>query len=114
MNLFQRRTVAKKNAGNVAGFLLWSWPVVNTNFSASVFQQSLSAGVTFFREQISSGSITLIADIDGLWGLAFENGGKASVPDALYFTAGLNGEADGLFGSIVPVPKDAHGGGDDD
>jgi uncharacterized protein (TIGR03118 family) len=41
--------------------------------------------------------------IDGLWGLAFGNGGKAGVPDALYFTAGLNGEADGLFGSLVPA-----------
>ncbi|MGD0743894.1 MAG: TIGR03118 family protein [Verrucomicrobiota bacterium] len=46
--------------------------------------------------------------IDGLWGLVFGNGGKAGVPDALYFTAGLNGEADGLFGSIVPEPKKAH------
>jgi uncharacterized protein (TIGR03118 family) len=46
--------------------------------------------------------------IDGLWGLAFGNGGKAGVPDALYFTAGLNGEADGLFGSIVPAPKKSH------
>lgn len=43
--------------------------------------------------------------IDGLWGLAFGNGSKAGVSDALYFTAGLNGEADGLFGSIVPEPK---------
>jgi uncharacterized protein (TIGR03118 family) len=46
--------------------------------------------------------------ISGLWGLAFGNGGKAGVPDALYFTAGLNGEADGLFGSIVPAPKKVH------
>ena len=46
--------------------------------------------------------------IDGLWGLAFGNGGKAGVPDALYFTAGLNGEADGLFGSISPAPKKLH------
>jgi uncharacterized protein (TIGR03118 family) len=43
--------------------------------------------------------------ISGLWGLAFGNGGKAGVPGALYFTAGLNGEADGLFGSIVPAHK---------
>ncbi|MDB6017209.1 MAG: hypothetical protein JWR19_1698 [Pedosphaera sp.] len=42
--------------------------------------------------------------IDGLWGLAFGNGGNGGVPAALYFTAGLNGEADGLFGSIVPAP----------
>jgi len=45
---------------------------------------------------------------DGLWGLSFGNGGKAGVPDALYFTAGLNGEADGLFGSIVPVKQKSH------
>jgi uncharacterized protein (TIGR03118 family) len=52
--------------------------------------------------------------IDGLWGLAFGNGGRAGVPDALYFTAGLNGEADGLFGSIVPAPKKKHHGHDND
>lgn len=48
--------------------------------------------------------------IDGLWGLAFGNGGKAGVPGALYFTAGLNGESDGMFGSIVPVPSKEHKG----
>jgi uncharacterized protein (TIGR03118 family) len=46
--------------------------------------------------------------IDGLWGLAFGNGGTAGVSDALYFTAGPNGEADGLFGSIVPTPRKSH------
>lgn len=38
--------------------------------------------------------------IDGLWGLKFGNGTKAGVPDILYFTAGPNGESDGLFGSL--------------
>jgi uncharacterized protein (TIGR03118 family) len=43
--------------------------------------------------------------IDGLWGLIFGNGGDGGNPDTLYFTAGLNGETDGLFGSLaVPVP----------
>lgn len=51
--------------------------------------------------------------IDGLWGLAFGNGGKGGVPAALYFTAGSNGEADGLFGSIVPAPVN-HGHRDRD
>jgi uncharacterized protein (TIGR03118 family) len=46
--------------------------------------------------------------IDGLWAITFGNGGKAGVPDALYFTAGLNSEADGLFGSIVPAPTKPH------
>jgi uncharacterized protein (TIGR03118 family) len=49
--------------------------------------------------------------IDGLWGLEFGNGARAGVPDALYFTAGLNGESDGLFGSIIPAPKVPHGHG---
>jgi uncharacterized protein (TIGR03118 family) len=46
--------------------------------------------------------------IDGLWSLAFGNGGSAGVPDTLYFTAGPNGEADGLFGSLTPAPKEKH------
>lgn len=40
--------------------------------------------------------------IDGLWGLAFGNGSKAGSTNALYFTAGLNGENDGLFGTVTP------------
>jgi len=57
-----------------------------------------------FRGFLQNPDETPIA-IDGLWGLTFGNGGKAGVPEALYFTAGLNGEADGLFGSIVPTKK---------
>jgi uncharacterized protein (TIGR03118 family) len=51
--------------------------------------------------------------IEGLWGLAFGNGGAAGVPGTLYFTAGLAGEAHGLFGGIVPIlaPGNSHGNG---
>jgi uncharacterized protein (TIGR03118 family) len=43
--------------------------------------------------------------IDGLWALAFGNNGPGFDPNKLYFTAGINDEADGLFGSImVPEP----------
>jgi uncharacterized protein (TIGR03118 family) len=45
---------------------------------------------------------------DGLWALKFGNSGPGFSPDTLYFTAGLNGEADGLFGSLqseVPEPS---------
>ena len=38
--------------------------------------------------------------IDGLWGLEFGNGGSAGSADTLYFAAGPNDEADGLFGMI--------------
>jgi uncharacterized protein (TIGR03118 family) len=42
--------------------------------------------------------------IPGLWGLRFPTGSLNVVPGALYFTAGLNHEADGLFGDIIPRP----------
>lgn len=40
--------------------------------------------------------------INGLWGLAFGNGGLAGDTSTLFFASGLNDEADGLFGSIEP------------
>ena len=46
--------------------------------------------------------------IDGLWGLAFGNGGAAGRPGTLYFSAGPNGESNGLFGSLDPVLEDHH------
>jgi uncharacterized protein (TIGR03118 family) len=41
--------------------------------------------------------------IDGLWGLDFGNGANAGPTTTLFFTAGPNGEMDGLFGSLVSV-----------
>ena len=38
--------------------------------------------------------------IDGLWGLAFGNGVSLGDADSLYFTAGPNKEADGIFGRL--------------
>jgi uncharacterized protein (TIGR03118 family) len=38
--------------------------------------------------------------IDGLWGLTFGNNGSAGGAGTLFFTAGINGEADGLFGRL--------------
>ncbi len=38
--------------------------------------------------------------INGLWGLDFGNGNLAGETDELFFAAGLNDEADGLFGKI--------------
>jgi uncharacterized protein (TIGR03118 family) len=44
-----------------------------------------------------------ILTIDGLWSLTFANDGTAGLANTLYFTAGINGEQDGLFGMITPV-----------
>jgi len=43
--------------------------------------------------------------IDGLWGIAFGNGHTAGPTGTLFFAAGINGETDGLFGSLVPAPQ---------
>lgn len=50
--------------------------------------------------------------IEGLWALAFGNGGRGGVPGTLYFTAGPDDESHGLFGSLEPVRKH-HGRGND-
>jgi uncharacterized protein (TIGR03118 family) len=40
--------------------------------------------------------------IDGLWGLRFAPATPGGTPNTLFFTAGMNHEADGLFGTILP------------
>ena len=40
--------------------------------------------------------------IDGLWTLKVGNGGNGGLSNTIYFTAGPNGEKDGLFGSLAP------------
>jgi uncharacterized protein (TIGR03118 family) len=53
--------------------------------------------------------------IDGLWALQFGNGASAGPATTLFFTAGPNDEADGLFGSLVAVPhRKAHDHDTDD
>ena len=45
---------------------------------------------------------------DFLWSLDFRTGGANVNTDALYFTAGINGQRDGLFGEIAtPEPANA-------
>jgi uncharacterized protein (TIGR03118 family) len=39
--------------------------------------------------------------ISGLWGIGFGNGGSAGPTNSLFFAAGLNGESDGLFGTLT-------------
>jgi len=40
--------------------------------------------------------------IDGLWSLTFGNDGTAGLANTLYFSAGINDENHGLFGTITP------------
>ncbi len=56
----------------------------------------------FFKGLLNDASGNPIA-IDGLWGLSFGSGGASGSATALYFSAGSDGEAHGLFGTITPV-----------
>jgi len=58
--------------------------------------------------------------IGGLWALSFGNGANAGPANSLYFTAGTDDEAHGLFGNLTALPdpvrpvKDCDENGDDD
>jgi uncharacterized protein (TIGR03118 family) len=59
----------------------------------------------FIGELDNSSGTPLI--IDGLWALADGNNGVGSDPNAVYFTAGPDGESHGLFGDLTNVPEPA-------
>jgi uncharacterized protein (TIGR03118 family) len=41
--------------------------------------------------------------IEGLWGIWFGNGGNGGLSNTLYFAAGIDGQAHGLFGALTPA-----------
>ena len=61
----------------------------------------LATGRAVGTLQVSPGKDLVI---DGLWGLSFGNGVKNQPTDRLFFTAGPNEEANGLYGFIEPKP----------
>ncbi len=77
------------------------------NFSFAVSEINAFDPVTgAFRGTIRNVSGDPIIN-SGLWSLKFGNVGNNGDPNTLFFTAGINGEADGLFGSLRPVPEAA-------
>jgi uncharacterized protein (TIGR03118 family) len=47
-----------------------------------------------------------IISIEGLWALGFGNAAMAGPFNTLFFTAGIDDEKHGLFGTLVPVPSE--------
>jgi TIGR03118 family protein len=47
--------------------------------------------------------------IDGLWSLVFGNSGNAGPYNSLFFTAGIQDESHGLFGTLTAVPEEQDG-----
>jgi uncharacterized protein (TIGR03118 family) len=50
--------------------------------------------------------------IDGLWGLKFGNGAGAGPSNVLFFAAGIQDEAHGLFGTLTPAANGNNGNND--
>jgi uncharacterized protein (TIGR03118 family) len=84
--------IAPENFGPVAGSLL-----VGNFGDGTIAAFDLSSGQ--FRDYLCDDTGKLI-QIDGLWGLVFGNGVSLGDSDSLYFTAGPNGEQDGIFGRL--------------
>jgi uncharacterized protein (TIGR03118 family) len=67
-----------------------------------------------FLGQISDAAGRPITNV-GIWGMTFGNGAGGTRTNTLYFAAGINGENDGLFGSIsLANPHDRDGDHDHD
>ena len=93
--------IAPSNFGTFSGDLL-----IGNLYDSKIDAYNLGPAVPQFE-----GSITVntgFASPVGLWALAFGNGVTGDM-DTLYFTAGINDQKDGLFGSISFVPEPSSG-----
>jgi uncharacterized protein (TIGR03118 family) len=90
--------IAPASFGSFAGDLL-----VGNFGNGMINAYNATTGVFVGTLDGSNGSPIVI---DGLWGLTIGNGSAAGSLNTLFFTAGPNGENDGLFGSLaVPEPS---------
>ena len=86
-----------------ANFANFHGDVLVGNFGDGRINAYTPAGT--FRGQLKSETNAPI-QIDGLWGLRVGNGGNGGNVDSLYFAAGIDDEAHGLYGKIRAVVDD--------
>jgi uncharacterized protein (TIGR03118 family) len=84
-----------------AGFGKFGGDVLVGNFGDGTVN-AFDPNTNTFKGQLRDETGQVIS-IDGLWGLSFGNGAAGGDKTTLYFTAGLNGENDGLLGKLTPV-----------
>jgi uncharacterized protein (TIGR03118 family) len=89
--------VAPKGFGDLGGDLL-----VGNFGDGRINAYDLRAGE--FESTLGDPNEKPIA-IDGLWGIGFGNDANAGPAGTLFFAAGINEEAHGLFGSLVPATE---------
>jgi len=84
------------------GFGAYGGDLLIGNFSdgrINVFNPTTGAWLGALINNTDGGPI----EVPGLWAIAFGNGHSGGDAHTLYFTAGINDESDGLFGSIAPI-----------
>jgi uncharacterized protein (TIGR03118 family) len=94
-------TLAPAGFGDFGGDLLVG------NFSFAVSEINAFDPVTGAFLGVIGDSVGNPIINSGLWSITFGNGGNGGNPNTLYFTAGINGEANGLFGALAAVPEPA-------
>jgi uncharacterized protein (TIGR03118 family) len=88
-----------------AGFGAFANDLLIGNFGSGMIDVYNSL-TNLFLGQLDDGSGSPIM-IDGLWALADGTGANGFNANDVYFTAGINGEQDGLFGSLAAVSEPA-------
>ena len=88
--------VAPQSFSGFAGNLLIG------NFGSGLITAFNASNGTWIGNALNVNSLPV--EIDGLWALAFGNGGSGGPATTLYFTAGTFGESHGIFGMITPHP----------
>ena len=119
VDVFTNRGVLVRRLQHTAGILSAPWGVALAPQDFGFFSHALLIGNRFggtiaafnitngqFLGNLLDAAGSPIA-INGLWGLEFDNRGNnqasPSPGPALFFAAGINGYADGLFGTLTPV-----------
>lgn len=87
-------------------------PLAFGQFGGDLLVGNEDEGTINAFDPITGGFIGTLDDMSGhpivntgLWSLAFRAPGSGFNPDALFFTAGINDEEDGLFGEILPAAE---------
>jgi len=119
VNVFSKRGVLVQRLQNVPGVLSAPWGVALAPQDFGFFSHALLIGnrlsgtiaafnITdgkFLGNLLDANDAPIV--ISGLWGLEFDNRSNnqanPSPGPALFFSAGINGYVDGLFGTLTPV-----------
>src|SRR5947209_2010944 len=86
-----------------AGFGIFANDILVGNFGDGAINAFNPITGSFVGELMDPAGHPIIND--GLWAIQFRAAGSGFDPNALFFNAGINNEADGLFGSIQAVPE---------